>query len=109
MWAIGESCSSHWHCAAAWGRRLAGWSDGWRVASMRDHKKPFIPDTSEDRDIQPLQHPSEKRKLQVNIVSPIHCSMSGRKCTVIVEPKINQSQPDFTKSRSGYILAVPGN
>ncbi|KAF1373580.1 hypothetical protein PFLUV_G00240380 [Perca fluviatilis] len=52
---------------------------------------------------------SEKRKLQVNIVSPIQCSMSGRKCTVIVEPKINQSQPDFTKSRSGYILAVPGN
>ncbi|XP_070782695.1 unconventional myosin-Id [Enoplosus armatus] len=52
---------------------------------------------------------SEKRKLQVNIASPIQCSMSGRKCTVIVEPKINQSQPDFTKSRSGYILAVPGN
>ncbi|KAK1881186.1 Unconventional myosin-Id [Dissostichus eleginoides] len=51
----------------------------------------------------------EKRKLQVNITSPIQCSMNGRKCTVIVEPKINQSQPDFTKSRSGYILAVPGN
>ncbi|KAM4524857.1 unconventional myosin-Id isoform 1-T1 [Odontesthes bonariensis] len=52
---------------------------------------------------------SEKRKLQVNVASPIQCSMNGRKCTVIVEPKINQSQPDFTKSRSGYILAVPGN
>ncbi|XP_016110438.1 unconventional myosin-Id [Sinocyclocheilus grahami] len=52
---------------------------------------------------------SEKRKLQVNIVSPIHCSMNGRKCTVVVETKINQSQPDFTKSRSGYILSVPGN
>uniref|UniRef100_A0A8C2ALR9 Myosin ID n=1 Tax=Cyprinus carpio TaxID=7962 RepID=A0A8C2ALR9_CYPCA len=52
---------------------------------------------------------SEKRKLQVNIVSPIHCSMNGRKCTVIVETKINQSQPDFIKSRSGYILSVPGN
>ncbi|XP_077959210.1 unconventional myosin-Id [Gasterosteus aculeatus] len=52
---------------------------------------------------------SEKRKLQVNIASPIQCSLSGSKCTVIVEPKINQSQPDFTKSRSGYILAVPGN
>ncbi|KAL0179383.1 hypothetical protein M9458_024825, partial [Cirrhinus mrigala] len=51
----------------------------------------------------------EKRKLQVNIVSPIHCSMNGRKCTVVVETKINQSQPDFTKSRSGYILSVPGN
>ncbi len=52
---------------------------------------------------------SEKRKLQVNIVSPIHCSMNGRKCTVVVETKINQSHPDFTKSRSGYILSVPGN
>uniref|UniRef100_A0A8B9KVX6 Unconventional myosin-Id n=1 Tax=Astyanax mexicanus TaxID=7994 RepID=A0A8B9KVX6_ASTMX len=52
---------------------------------------------------------SERRKLQVNIVSPIHCSMNGRKCTVVVETRINQSQPDFTKSRSGYILAVPGN
>uniref|UniRef100_A0A8C6NV04 Myosin ID n=1 Tax=Nothobranchius furzeri TaxID=105023 RepID=A0A8C6NV04_NOTFU len=50
-----------------------------------------------------------KRKLQVNIASPIQCSMNGRKCTIIVEPKINQSQPDFTKSRSGYILNVPGN
>ncbi|KAF0025786.1 hypothetical protein F2P81_022667 [Scophthalmus maximus] len=52
---------------------------------------------------------SEKRKLQVNVASPIQCSMNGRKCTIVVEPKINQSQPDFTKSRSGYILAVPGN
>uniref|UniRef100_A0AAY5KQ16 Myosin ID n=1 Tax=Esox lucius TaxID=8010 RepID=A0AAY5KQ16_ESOLU len=52
---------------------------------------------------------SEKRKLQVNIASPIQCSMNGRKCTVIVESKIHQSQPDFTKSRSGYILSVPGN
>ncbi|KAL7824329.1 hypothetical protein SRHO_G00158840 [Serrasalmus rhombeus] len=51
----------------------------------------------------------EKRKLQVNIVSPIQCSMNGRKCTVVVETRINQSQPEFTKSRSGYILAVPGN
>ena len=58
-----------------------------------------------------LSHPphSEKRKLQVNVVSPIQCSMNGRKCTVIVESRINQQQPDFTKSRSGYILAVPGN
>ncbi|XP_049614394.1 unconventional myosin-Id [Syngnathus scovelli] len=52
---------------------------------------------------------SERRKLQVNVNSPIHCSMNGRKCTVVVEPKINQSQPDFTKSRSGYVLAVPAN
>ncbi|TMS22709.1 Unconventional myosin-Id [Larimichthys crocea] len=52
---------------------------------------------------------SERRRLQVNIASPIQCSMNGRKCTIIVEPKINQSQPDFTRNRSGYILAVPGN
>ncbi|XP_048871147.1 unconventional myosin-Id isoform X1 [Brienomyrus brachyistius] len=52
---------------------------------------------------------SEKRKLQVSVVSPIQCSMNGRKCTVVVETKINQSQPDFIKSRSGYILAVPGS
>ncbi|XP_075890997.1 unconventional myosin-Id [Nelusetta ayraudi] len=52
---------------------------------------------------------SEKRRLQVNVASPIQCSLHGRKSTVIVEPKINQSQPDFIKSRSGYILAVPGN
>ncbi|KAJ7987585.1 hypothetical protein DPEC_G00328000 [Dallia pectoralis] len=52
---------------------------------------------------------SEKRKLQVNVASPIQCSMNGRKCTVVVETKINQSQPDFTKSLSGYILSVPGN
>ncbi|MBN3271327.1 MYO1D protein, partial [Polyodon spathula] len=52
---------------------------------------------------------SEKRKLQVSIVSPTQCSMHGKKCTIVVETKINQSQPDFTKSRSGYILSVPGN
>ncbi|XP_031417213.1 unconventional myosin-Id [Clupea harengus] len=52
---------------------------------------------------------SEKRKLQVNIASPIQCSMNGRKCTIVVEPKINQPQPEFTKNRSGYILAVPVN
>lgn len=52
---------------------------------------------------------SEKRKLQVNVVTPIQCSMNGRKCTVVVEPKINQSQPDFIRTRSGYILAVPAN
>uniref|UniRef100_A0A8C7LYX1 Myosin 1D n=1 Tax=Oncorhynchus kisutch TaxID=8019 RepID=A0A8C7LYX1_ONCKI len=48
-------------------------------------------------------------ELVVGVYVPIQCSMNGRKCTIIVEPKINQSQPDFTKSRSGYILAVPGN
>lgn len=52
---------------------------------------------------------SEKRKLQVHVTSPIQCSLNGRKCTIVVESKINQSQPDFTKSRAGYILSVPGN
>ncbi|XP_030629769.1 unconventional myosin-Id isoform X2 [Chanos chanos] len=52
---------------------------------------------------------SEKRKLQVNVISPIQCSMNGRKCTIVVETKINQSHPDFIKSRSGFILSVPGN
>ncbi|CAL8283133.1 unnamed protein product [Merluccius merluccius] len=52
---------------------------------------------------------SEKRKLQVNVASPIQCSMNGRKCTIVVETKINQTQPEFTKGRSGYILSVPGN
>ncbi|XP_057682241.1 unconventional myosin-Id [Corythoichthys intestinalis] len=52
---------------------------------------------------------SERRRLQVNIASPIQCSMNGRKCMVVVEPKTNQSQPDFTKSRAGYVLAVPAN
>ncbi|CAL8263270.1 unnamed protein product [Arctogadus glacialis] len=51
----------------------------------------------------------EKRKLQVNVSTPIQCSMNGRKCTIVVETKINQSQPEFTKGRSGYVLSVPGN
>ncbi|KAM4645631.1 unconventional myosin-Id [Amazona ochrocephala] len=52
---------------------------------------------------------SEKRTLQVSITNPVQCSLHGRKCTVSVETKINQSQPDFTKHRSGFILCVPGN
>ncbi|XP_077482186.1 unconventional myosin-Id [Stigmatopora argus] len=52
---------------------------------------------------------SERRRLQVNIASPVQCSMNGRKRTVVVEPKSNQSQPDFTKIRAGYVLAVPAN
>ena len=52
---------------------------------------------------------SEKRKLQVNVSTPIQCSMNGRKCNIVVETKINQSQPEFTKGRSGYVLSVPGN
>uniref|UniRef100_A0A8C4XAG1 Unconventional myosin-Id n=1 Tax=Erpetoichthys calabaricus TaxID=27687 RepID=A0A8C4XAG1_ERPCA len=52
---------------------------------------------------------SEMRKIQVNTLNPIQCSMHGKKCTIAVETKINQSQPDFVKSRAGYILSVPGN
>uniref|UniRef100_A0A8C8SNI7 Unconventional myosin-Id n=1 Tax=Pelusios castaneus TaxID=367368 RepID=A0A8C8SNI7_9SAUR len=52
---------------------------------------------------------SEKRHLQVHVTNPVQCSLHGRKCTVSVETRINQSQPDFTKNRSGFILCVPGN
>uniref|UniRef100_A0A8C6IXZ2 Unconventional myosin-Id n=1 Tax=Melopsittacus undulatus TaxID=13146 RepID=A0A8C6IXZ2_MELUD len=50
-----------------------------------------------------------KRTLQVSVTNPVQCSLHGRKCTVSVETRINQSQPDFTKHRSGFILCVPGN
>ncbi|XP_068023276.1 LOW QUALITY PROTEIN: unconventional myosin-Id [Melanerpes formicivorus] len=49
---------------------------------------------------------SEKRALQVSVTNPVQCSLHGRKCTVSVETKINQPQPDFTKHRSGFILCV---
>ncbi|OPJ78885.1 hypothetical protein AV530_000472 [Patagioenas fasciata monilis] len=52
---------------------------------------------------------TEKRALQVSVTNPVQCSLHGRKCTVSVETKINQSQPDFTKHRSGFVLCVPGN
>ncbi|ELK01801.1 Myosin-Id [Pteropus alecto] len=52
---------------------------------------------------------SEKRHLQVNVTNPVQCSLHGKKCTVSVETKLNQPQPDFTKNRSGFILSVPGN
>ncbi|XP_015278854.1 PREDICTED: unconventional myosin-Id-like [Gekko japonicus] len=52
---------------------------------------------------------SEKRRLQVSVTNPVQCSLHGRKCTVSVETRINQSQPDFTKNRTGFILCVPGN
>ncbi|XP_043359282.1 unconventional myosin-Id isoform X1 [Dermochelys coriacea] len=52
---------------------------------------------------------SEKRRLQVSVTNPVQCSMHGRKCMVSVETRINQTQPDFTKNRSGFILCVPGN
>ncbi|NXB78380.1 MYO1D protein, partial [Donacobius atricapilla] len=50
-----------------------------------------------------------KRALHVSVTNPVQCSLHGRKCTVSVETKINQSQPDFTKHRSGFVLCVPGN
>ncbi|XP_053215857.1 unconventional myosin-Id isoform X1 [Podarcis raffonei] len=52
---------------------------------------------------------SEKRRLQVSVANPVQCSMHGRKCTVSVETRINQSEPNFTKDRSGFVLCVPGN
>ncbi|XP_074045056.1 unconventional myosin-Id isoform X2 [Macrotis lagotis] len=52
---------------------------------------------------------SEKRHLQVNVNNPVQCSLHGKKCTVSVETRINQPEPDFTKSRSGFTLSVPGN
>ncbi|NWX09330.1 MYO1D protein, partial [Caloenas nicobarica] len=52
---------------------------------------------------------SEKRALRVSVTNPVQCSLHGRKCTVSVETKMNQSQPDFTKHRSGFVLCVPGN
>lgn len=57
----------------------------------------------------PLGSSSEKRHLQVNVTNPVQCSLHGKKCTVSVETKLNQPQPDFTKNRSGFILSVPGN
>ena len=41
--------------------------------------------------------------------NPVQCSLHGKKCTVSVETRLNQPQPDFTKNRSGFILSVPGN
>ncbi|XP_029409442.1 unconventional myosin-Id [Nannospalax galili] len=52
---------------------------------------------------------SEKRHLQVNVTNPVQCSLHGKKCTVSVETRLNQPEPDFTKNRSGFILSVPGN
>ncbi|OXB56645.1 hypothetical protein ASZ78_003936 [Callipepla squamata] len=52
---------------------------------------------------------SEKRSLRVSVAHPVQCSLHGRKCTVSVETRIDQSQPDFTKHRSGFVLSVPGN
>ncbi|XP_032890982.1 unconventional myosin-Id [Amblyraja radiata] len=51
---------------------------------------------------------SEKRNFHVKASDPVQCTMHGKKCTIIVETKINQSQPDFTKTRSGFVLSWPG-
>lgn len=57
----------------------------------------------------PFGPSSEKRHLQVNVTNPVQCSLHGKKCTVSVETRLNQPEPDFTKNRSGFILSVPGN
>uniref|UniRef100_A0A4W3HUU0 Unconventional myosin-Id n=1 Tax=Callorhinchus milii TaxID=7868 RepID=A0A4W3HUU0_CALMI len=51
---------------------------------------------------------SENRQLHVKASNPIHCTMNGKACSITVETKINQQHPDFTKTRSGYILCWPG-
>lgn len=45
----------------------------------------------------------------MNVTNPVQCSLHGKKCTVSVETRLNQPEPDFTKNRSGFILSVPGN
>ncbi|KAJ7313494.1 hypothetical protein JRQ81_004914, partial [Phrynocephalus forsythii] len=52
---------------------------------------------------------SEKRRLQVSVTHPVQCSMRGQKCTISVETRINQSEPNFTKDRAGFVLCVPAN
>ncbi|KAK9396817.1 unconventional myosin-Id [Crotalus adamanteus] len=52
---------------------------------------------------------SENRRLQVNITNPVQCSMHGRKCSISVKTKINQSEPNFIKDRTGFILWVAEN
>ncbi|XP_053569259.1 unconventional myosin-Id-like [Bombina bombina] len=52
---------------------------------------------------------SEKRRLQVTVSHPVQCSQHGKSCSIAVETKINQSQPSFTKSRTGFTLIVPAN
>uniref|UniRef100_A0A8D2LG55 Myosin ID n=1 Tax=Varanus komodoensis TaxID=61221 RepID=A0A8D2LG55_VARKO len=52
---------------------------------------------------------SEKRLLHVSITNPVQCSLHGRKCTISVETRINQSEPNFIRNRTGFLLSVPGN
>ncbi|XP_067834933.1 unconventional myosin-Id-like [Heptranchias perlo] len=49
-----------------------------------------------------------KIPLQVNVSNPIQCNMHGKKRTVVVEPRIEQTQPDFKKNRTGFTLYWPG-
>ncbi|XP_068118869.1 unconventional myosin-Id isoform X2 [Hyperolius riggenbachi] len=52
---------------------------------------------------------SERRRLQVTVAHPVQCNQHGKSCSITVETKINQSQPHFNKSRSGFTLSVPAN
>uniref|UniRef100_A0A8C5Q6D7 Myosin ID n=1 Tax=Leptobrachium leishanense TaxID=445787 RepID=A0A8C5Q6D7_9ANUR len=52
---------------------------------------------------------NEKRRLQIVVSHPVQCSQHGKSCSITVEPKINQSQPHFTKSSTGYTLSAPVN
>lgn len=52
---------------------------------------------------------NEKKRFQVTVSHPVQCSQHGKSCSITVETKINQEQPHFNKSRSGFTLSVPAN
>uniref|UniRef100_UPI00398E5C28 unconventional myosin-Id-like n=1 Tax=Pristiophorus japonicus TaxID=55135 RepID=UPI00398E5C28 len=49
-----------------------------------------------------------KIPFQVNVSNPIQCNMHGKKRTVMVELRIEQTEPDFKKNRTGFTLLWPG-
>ncbi|XP_048385403.1 unconventional myosin-Id-like [Stegostoma tigrinum] len=49
-----------------------------------------------------------KIPLQVNVSNPINCNMRGKKRTVMVEERIEQTQPDFKKNHTGFTLYWSG-
>ncbi|XP_038664810.1 unconventional myosin-Id-like [Scyliorhinus canicula] len=57
-----------------------------------------------------LVHQFNKKSLplQVNVSNSIHCHMRGKKRTVVVEERIEQTVPDFKKNRAGFTLYWPG-
>ncbi|GCB64824.1 hypothetical protein scyTo_0007589 [Scyliorhinus torazame] len=57
-----------------------------------------------------LVHQFNKKSLplQVNVSNSIHCHMHGKKRTVVVEERIEQTVPDFKKNHAGFTLYWPG-